>query len=328
MPFVYEILPEEFSQGSTFGRGFNTKVISLDNDAEYRVARSQTGRRRYTVNLNIWSRDELYELYKFYIAVARGTLNSFLMKDWFDYASTTKGTTFDSITTAFDQDAERIGASNRWRVRKAYQFGSATNYQLVQYLVPGKVKCSIDNVEYPEGIHWTVDTLNGTITVDLEAFEFPVDTVRCGYEHYVRVRFEKEVDSLFQVALHGTDTAELPSISLVEDITPVGWSQDYPMGGARAISLVTFDRPVLNQFYGRVWYCSPQSSGTGVTVPSLTSATAKAGGPHFVVYNGSSTYQMTIWNDEGASLAVLDPASCCTLWIGLHPSGGLVWICA
>jgi uncharacterized protein (TIGR02217 family) len=327
MSFINEVLPDTFAQGSSFGRGFDTKIVSLDNRAEYRLPRNATGQRRYTINLNVWGTDELYELYKFYVAVARGSLNSFLMKDWFDYASTTSGTLVYQSTTAFDQPTEQRDTTE-WHIRKAYTFGGEQLLQAVPHIVPDSVKVSINGTEYGPGTYYVVDDLAGVIFTSVPPGETSVASVRCGYEHYVRVRFETDVDQLFQIAIHGTDTAELPNVSLIEDLTDYDWSQDWPMGGAREQTLTAINRPRLSQLYGRLWYCTPTGSGQGVELPSLTTPTAKAGGPHFMVFNASVSFSMNIYNDGGTIVKTILPDSGCELWIANHPSAGLTWVCA
>jgi uncharacterized protein (TIGR02217 family) len=328
MAFINEVMPTYFSQGSAFGRSFDTRIVNLENLAEYRLARNPLGRRRYTVNLNLWEREQLYELYNFYIAVARGSLNSFLFKDWFDYASTPDGVAGEGATyttTAFDQNCEDR-TNNRWLIRKAYTYGSQTVQQHVPHVITSTVKCAINGVQYGPGTYWTVNPIEGTIDVTLPPAVVVITSVQCGYEHYVRVRFEKDVDNLFQVALHGTDVGELPSVSLIEDVTNFDWSQDAPMGGGIHKDLVDYSRPTLNQLYGRVWHCTPLEAGCGVVLPSVVSAVAKAGGPHFVVFNASASFTMGIYDEEAVLHATIPTQSCATLWLAPNASGALEWI--
>lgn len=321
-------MPTFFSQGTAFGRSFDTKIVNLDNLAEYRLARTPTGRRKYTVNLNLWEREELYQLYNFYIAVAKGSLNSFLFKDWFDYASTLDGVAGEGATynvTAFDQDCEDRG-NFRWLIRKSYSFGGQSVQQHVPHVIASTMKVAINGVEYGPGTYWTVNEVEGTIDVTYPPAVIQILSVQCGYEHYVRCRFEKDVDNLFQVALHGTDMGELPSISLIEDVTNFDWSQDAPMGGGIHQDLVAWSRPRLNQLYGRVWHCTPFAAGTGVELPNPLSVVAKAGGPHFVVFNSDGVLSMGIYDEEGALKATVGPQSCAVLWLAPNSSNVLEWV--
>jgi hypothetical protein len=198
----------------------------------------------------------------------------------------------------------------------------------VPFIKADSFKCAINGVAYGPGTYWDLNFLEGTVKVTNPPSVIVVTSVTCGFENYVRVRFEKDVDNIFQVALHGTEVGELPSVSLIEDLTHFDWSQDYPMGGGIFRELPTFSRPTLNAFYGRVWYCLPLGIGCGVEVPSLISDIAKAGGPHFVVYNSSMAYDVGIYDEEGTLLATVDFNSCATLWIAPNSTGALEWVFA
>ncbi len=320
MTYRPEILPDEYAQGSAFGMGFDTRVVELRNGWEQRVQR-HSGRRRYEVNLNIWSTDKLFELYSFFQAVGKGALNSFKFKDWFDYATTEDSVTHNGNATSFDDHAAQSAGGRTVRLTKRYSFGNESHVRFISKLKANTVRMGIGGVEVPS-VDWTLDAEAGLVTF---GDAFPVGSPTWGGEFYTEVRFEEDTDQLFQIALLGKDTGELPSIGLIENLTDYGWSQDFPAGGGHAVTLPILGQKELNQFLGRVWYVTSVDSSSGVVLPDLFET--RPGGPHFLVFNGNASLNINVYDAfQGNIVATIPALQALEIWILINNAGDLAWV--
>lgn len=316
MTYKAVFMPDQYAQGSTFGIGFDTRIVALESQYEDRSSRGN-GRRRYNINLDVWSTAQLYELYKFYMAVGRGALFSFKFKDWLDYATTSDGVTHNGeVVTGFDNPLQLI-SGRTYRLIKTYfsQGETITRFlrkvNQVSFLTAVNGGLTNDYVlDHEEGIVTFGDT-------------FAINQATFGCEFYTQVRFTKESDDAFEIALLGKNTGSLPSVSLIEDLTPHGWSQEWPAGGAIARVMSPATEMDLNQFFGRVWHVTPADAISFVVLPELLDA--KAGGPHFLIFNASA-FVLGVKDDAGVSIATISSLGSVDVWIGVDASDDLFWV--
>lgn len=317
MTYRNEVLPEEYAQGSSFGIGFDTRIVELESGSEHRVMR-HNGRRRYSVNLDIWGTDKLFELFEFYTAVANGALHSFKFKDWLDYATTEDAVTHNGQTTSEFDYALQFVAGRTYRTVKTYSFGNETYTRFLRKLVDdATLKFAVNGAQTMD---YVIDTEEGLVTFGGSFF---ISTATWGGQFYTVVRFAEDTDELFNINLLGPDNGELPSIQLIEDITDYGWSQDFPAGGAHAVVLPTEGSVVLNQFLGRVWSVTTIDVLSRVILP--TKLDARAGGPHFFVFN-SGSFNFDIHDDNDVYMVTLGPDNGIDFWLGADVNGNVFWI--
>lgn len=318
MSYLAKILPDIYAQGSTFGAGFDTRIIQLESGHEHRTARSGL-RRRYEVNLNIFSTDDLYQLYLFYVAVARGALNAFKFKDWLDYATTISGVTHnDEDITEFD-NALQFAGGRTYRLVKTYQSQGESFTRFLRKPRLGKVLFAVNGAPT---VDYVLDSEEGLVTFGGALGAIATATFGC--EFFTQVRFTKDTDDAFEIALLGPDTGELPSISLVEDLTEHGWSMEFPAGGSFVRVLPADSGIVLNQHLGKLWHIEPVDNLSYVKLPDLFQA--RAGGPHFLVFNGSLTFTLNMLDQGDLNIGTIPALGSVELWIAVDTAGDLLWV--
>lgn len=309
-------MPDKYAQGSSFGIGFDTRIVTLENNHEERTARG-IGRRRYTVNLDIWSTEDLYELYRFYVAVGQGALNSFRFRDWLDYATTSDGVTHNGQSvTAFDMPLQFVGGRT-YRLVKNYNYGLESYSRLLHKVDVGTALFSRNGNQTSD---YVFDQEAGIVTFGGVG---TISTAQFGCEFFTQVRFTKETDEAFEIALLGKDTGSLPSVSLIEELTEHGWSQSWPAGGAIARDLPLLGDTTLNQALGRVWHIVPHDNSSSASLPDLLEA--KAGGPHFLIFNGSDSFPLLIKDPDGNTVMSLAPLTGVDAWVGVNTNDDLYW---
>lgn len=317
MTFRPETMPDIYSQGSSFGLGFDTRITALDSGAEERLSRSP-GRRQYEVNLSIWDTAQLMELYKFFLAVARGSLHSFRFKDWLDYATTEDGVTHNGNAVSSTDDVLQLVSGRTYRLTKTYTFGNESYTRNLRHI---KLNTFVMQRNGADTMDYVLDDVNGLVTIGGTA---SITSATFGCEFYTQCRFGDDTDKNFQIALYGKDTGELPSVQLIEDVTDYGWSQDFPAGGAFARTLPPNGFLELNQALGRVFWVQPVDAISVVRLPELTEA--RAGGPHFAIFNASGSFNLTVQLPDGTPFATLVPFAMVEAWIGVNAAGDLVWL--
>lgn len=314
-------LPEKFSEGSQFGPGFATRIIALDSLAEHRIGRGpDAGRRTYSLERGIDSKDSLYELYEFYIA-RQGALNSFRLKDWLDYTTTPTGTTHGPTDAAVAFDDEDLVLVDGSPVEGPYQFvkryvsGPTTVVRTLRRLVSGTAKVGDGTGELVAG--FTLDLINGQVTFD----SAPTGQVTGGCQFDVVARFSEETDRAMLVAIRAIDTGDLPEIRCVEDVDPVSVSQDFPYGGAKNHGDIAA-HVTLSVFDGRFQRVEPTTTGKNLVLPATDDL--PTGGPYFTLSNGG-TQTVTLKDSGGTTVTTITAGSTKEVWLGLNAAGTKTW---
>jgi uncharacterized protein (TIGR02217 family) len=82
----YEILfPEDISYGAVGGPAWNTSIVKRSSGHEQRIQRWSAPLWAFDVSKNLRTQSDMDSVYSFFLAVAMGSANSFLFKDWADY---------------------------------------------------------------------------------------------------------------------------------------------------------------------------------------------------------------------------------------------------
>jgi len=276
-------LPETYSKGSTFGPGFNTKVVELRAGPARAVQFWPNGRRRFEVSRGIASIDDLYTLYGFYLA-REGRANTFRVKDWLDHATTATGTTYrpsDDAVTATDELLVEL-TSTTYQMVKRYVSGPTTKLRNLTHLVDGTVKISEDDVETTTG--WSVDLISGVVTFS----SAPSGTIKGGCEFDVHARFSREADEFFGIALEALDVGNLPTITVEEELATAAFNHELDRGGSFDHDDMQDADVQLNAAGALLNVFQPGVASLKVILPDTTDL--PEGGPWFVLTNrGSET---------------------------------------
>ena len=281
------VMPDEFSQGSAFSIGYDTRITVLESGVETRMARYRPdGRRRYNVLRGIAKKSLILQLYEFYI-LREGALNSFKFKDWFDHATNTTRTLFqptDPPVTENDSDLTLI-TGRAFQMTTTYQDVANSVVRPLTKIVPGTALISVN------GSATTLFTINNETGVVTIAESLGIITqISGGCEFRTVVRFADNTDEAFTVAMQATDgTQSLPGFDLIEDISASTVSQDYQYGGTVSYVAPTTDIRIT-EISGRLQLFSgvTQAGVLGILPPTLD---IPRGGPIFIVHNSVTSTQ-------------------------------------
>lgn len=308
------ILPDEFSQGSVFAVGFDTRINQLENGQEFRLARGLPwGRRRYSLLRGVARPEDIQELYKFFI-MRQGALNSFKFKDWNDYASNTTGAThrpnIDDPITATDQALVATTGNRTYQLVKRYTDSIRTITRVIMKPIAGTFITSVNGSPTTD---YTLDPETGIVTYD--ASLDPITTVTAGFEFYTTVRFAESTDKSFEVLMRDTfQSNELPGIELVEELYPSTVSQDYQFGGATSIEGLSTDIRIT-EVNGRLQCLQPLSGSLSARLPNAFDT--PLGGPIVVLHNLSVSNDIEITTSSGDALVTLEAGQTLQFFLGV-----------
>ena len=315
-------LPPKFTKGSGFGAGYDVRVTVLqDSKTEHRSLRSPpAGQRRYNLGRGLSGLDDLFVLYEFFLA-RNGSLNSFRLKDWLDYATTTYGTTHrpdDDPIAHDDEDMVLIDATLRqYQCVRRYERGEANEVtRTIQKLVQGQVKVGDSTGLLSSG--FTIDHETGIITFDAT----PTGTPTWGGEYDTPARFTEETAQLFQVAIEAMDAGAAEDIGCIEDPNPTAVPQDRPPGGAtnHGDPAANITWSPLNGLFQRF---EPTTTGKKILLPDETGMPLG----RLAIFENAGTQTMEIEDNEGTD--VLNPFSTGTvieLFCVLNASSNRIWV--
>jgi uncharacterized protein (TIGR02217 family) len=318
------VLPETFSQGSTFAVSYDTRITALESGVEQRLARYRPeGRRRYTLLRGIASTDAIVELYEFFI-LRQGALNSFKFKDIQDYATNATRTTHrpNDVAVAGTDQVLTLVFGRTYQMVTRYIDSVRTIVRPITKIIPGTLLVEVNG---SPTIDFTVDNETGYITIG--AALGVITSVTAGCEFYNVVRFAETTDKSFNTAMLATsETQELPGIELVEDVSSSTVSQDYQYGGSYALDAVTADI-TLSEINGRVQTFKIDAAVQAILPPVLD---IPAGGPIFSIENSvSSGFSLEVVTAVFTSVIFIAPGTSFEFFLGVAPVSGIkVWIAA
>ena len=282
------VMPNTFSLGSQFTVGYDTRITTLENGIETRMSKyAPQGRRRYSVLKGIAAATDILALYEFYM-LRQGALNSFKFRDWMDYATNPTRETFSpegqtNPVTAFDSVLSPI-TGRTYQMVSIYQDSARTLTRPILKVQPNTEKIAVNGVEIVSP-NYTINY--ESVQVDIAAAVGEINSVTGGCQFIVPVRFAESTHEAISVAMQATDdTQSLPGFDLVEDIDPLGVSQDYQYGGSHFYTNVTGNVRLL-EVQGRLQSLQTASANAGAILPQ--SFNIPAGGPIFVIHNASTS---------------------------------------
>lgn len=207
MSFHEVRFPTSLSFGAIGGPERRTEIVTLTNGFEERNTPWAHSRRRYDAGLGLRSLDDVEELVAFFEA-RQGQLFGFRWKDWSDYKSCSASgeiTALDQLIGEGDEEA------TSFPLKKAYPSGAECYYRTIAKPVTGTVKAAVGGVEMLEGVHFTVDTVAGTINF-AEAPPIGAE-IRAGFEFDVPARFD--IDRIY-TSVASFRAGDVPNVPVVE----------------------------------------------------------------------------------------------------------------
>ena len=316
------VLPGKYSEGSVYAVGFDTRVTEIENGQEERMVRyAPGGRRKYQIARGISMAADVQELQRFFIARA-GAANSFKFLDVMDHSTTPSKRTFpfsDEVPTNLDTVAQFISGTSYQCVTK-YDDGQGhivTRPVTKLKTDENPVRVANNGVSVPD-IDLDADPETGILTLNPS---LGLQTVTWGGDYYTPVRFSQATDEAFRVSMPSSQSVQsLPSVELVEEISPAIVSQDYPFGGAYTwvptLGAITYQVTPIN---GRFQTIVSPNSGAFFALPTLLDM--PEGGPLVVIRNVSLTENLVVTNSDLTVIATIAPFATMEFWVGRFGSG-------
>jgi uncharacterized protein (TIGR02217 family) len=150
------LFPEDISYGAVGGPAWNTSIAKRSSGHEQRIKRWSTPLWMYDVSKNIRTQSNMDSVYDFFIAVAEGSYNSFLLKDWADY--TVLAADGRLGTTA-------VGTGEpTYQMYKRYTYGARTFDRAIKKPKASSISVYRGGVLQTETTHFTFDTTTGIVT--------------------------------------------------------------------------------------------------------------------------------------------------------------------
>ncbi len=320
MPYHNIVFPETISQGSSFGLGYDTRVLELENGLENRLPRMVAwGRRRYNIARGIASRVEARQVLQFY-KLRQGALYSFKIKDWSDYATTASGyVDATNAVTPFDQSLQLISGSN-YQCVITVSDSAASVTRPIKKLIPGTLRVAVNGTEKFSPADYNVDTETGVVTLNTAGGALV--NVTAGFQFYTVVRFATETDQNLDLVLQATQSsASVPDILLIEDVDDTVVSQIFPSGGTYTSTVAGSSYAMLSQLNGRFQVWNFNAGSSGLKLPPLEDIPT---GHIFSLYiaDGVSTHQHVLKTYNNTSICYLEELAFVHVYCG-YDTGGL-----
>ncbi len=207
MAFHEVRFPANLSFGSVGGPERRTEVVTLANGYEERNSPWAHARRRYDAGVGLRSLDDIEQLVAFFEA-RQGQLNAFRWKDWSDYKSCppSRDASFEDQEIALGD-----GKTVTFQLVKMYRSGPQGYARPITKPVAGSVKLGVDRIALAEDVHYTVDTEEGTVTLNVApAIGVPI---HAGFEFDVPVRFDTD---RIQTSVASFQAGDMPAVPVIE----------------------------------------------------------------------------------------------------------------
>lgn len=197
--------PDDISQGSRGGPGFNTNVIEIKSGHEQRNQNWSYPRFRYDVAYGLKRQDDLETIIDWFVAMA-GRTHGYRYKDHLDYKSVhTDQTVADTDQTLGTGD----GSETDFQLIKTYTKSAVSQTRKISKPVSGSVVVSLDDVG--QGSGWSVDTTTGIITFSSAPGSGVV--VKAGFQFDVPCRFDVD-EIMISIDDYKLGAAQIPIVEL------------------------------------------------------------------------------------------------------------------
>jgi uncharacterized protein (TIGR02217 family) len=292
------IFPTRLSTGSRRSLRFNTAIVRHDGGAETRIPRYTQPLLRFTLEDNLRTQADAYDLVEFFWA-RQGATYGFRFRDWGDYATTSSGSTAQGESVAAtdaklvrvsDEDTGSVGdgSSTQFQLAKQYTSGATVRWRNITKPDASTVKIALNGVVQSSG--YTLDDTTGVVTFS-SAPGAGVE-VRWGGEFYVPCRFSAETDNDGLVSSAEDFNANTFSQVVVEEIRGEIAMAEVPNPGGSA----TFDPMAadvqLGIGTGRAILVDPDQAGRSLLLPGTQYLGAGIG--HFYIKNLSASYTVAL----------------------------------
>lgn len=315
--------PTNISYGSSAGPGHDVSVIVTDSRQEERINRGGPAQRRYDAKYGIKNADQVYELQKF-ILCREGSTYGFRFRDWTDYSSGANGV--GAIAFGDQPLGVGNGVQTQFQLTKTYSDTASTKVRVIRKPIHGEViggstwnvLIGVDGSNVTSG--WTVNTTTGIVTFTSAPSMGAVITA--GFLFDVPCRFGIELNEGSMISLTSFEVQEIPSIPIVEELSPVVSPDSVHQGGAKTHD-ATANTISITALEGRVHVFSP-SANANVNLPDFTSMSP--GGPWFVIVNQSPSFTLTVRNSLLSTVFTLAAGSVGQLFLAIDGSGNKYWV--
>ena len=209
MSFHEVQFPTDISRGATGGPERRTEIVVLGSGHEQRNSRWADSRRRYDAGIGVRHLDHVATLLSFF-EERRGQLYGFRWKDHTDFKSSLPGQAISPL----DQDiGTGDGAELSFQLQKRYGAVFAPYHRTVSKPVSGTVRIAVDGAELDEGTQFTVDTINGLVTIDAGSTPAVGQIVTAGFEFDVPVRFDSD---RLEINVASFEHGSVPDVPVIE----------------------------------------------------------------------------------------------------------------
>lgn len=297
MAFHDALFNEDIDYGYEGGPGFQTIIQQTASAHEYRIARASQGRHRYSIDMSLLSGEEWAEVRKFAFE-RRGSLHSFRLKDWLDFASTESGQLDDAVTNIDQYLGDGDGTTTQFQLRKVYERDAINPYyRPITLPKAGTVVVAVDG----STAAFTLSNPGGVVTLSAAPTEGAV--VTAGFQFHVPVRFGQDVDAWLRARWSDANNIEFSRASMIEVLNEVETVERHDPGGSQheAISSDFTISAGMPYFISRT-----------VTVANvncfLPPPDRLVGGVIYCVHNhADSTHDITILDDAGGAVSSAIP---------------------
>ncbi len=320
MGFHEELLDPTISLGSTFGPGFKHSVIEMVNGQQEATSYMTQARHRFDFVKQVMKTKTQGPLKSFYLAVAHGLSNGFLVKDWSDYMTTQHGSEIGEGAVAVSATDQTFGfgdgSTKVFQLYKRYISGAYSYVHTIRKPVSGTVLISHNNVTQSSG--FTIDYTTGEVTYSTAPALGVV--LKWGGHFYVPCKFDKEIDDLLEMSIDEWD-ANSASIPASEIVNPLPVDEDYDYGFS---STLQFGANInLQKGHGRFLRLDPTAGSLRAYLP--LKANVKGGGAHFYLENVGSNAVAIYDRDLDSSIVSLSAGGNKTVLLGLNSAGAKAW---
>lgn len=203
-------LPEKWSKGSSGGAMFNTRKVPTEGGKIDRERRWLNPKWQYEIAHNIKSPTDMAAIRAFHLARG-GSYESFLFKDWIDYASTVSGDTRAAAVTMLDQPlGTGDGVTKTFSLIKRYSDAVGHYDRPILWPVDGTLRVAKNGVLVGSGV--SVNRGTGIVTFTVAPAAAVVLTA--GFEFDVPVHFEED---FFSASWDTINSQSAGSIALIEE---------------------------------------------------------------------------------------------------------------
>ena len=292
--------------GSTGGPQYRTDITTNSAAATEAVSRWSTGKHLYSLRHDIRSHADIYTVLNWWHA-HKGAALGFLIKDFFDYATTADGATLaDGIGAAAPAHGDQFigsgdGVKTDFQLYKTYTAGSFSTVRNITKPKSGTVLVGLDTGSGPvnQASGWSVDYSTGILT--FSTAPDPGDGVYWGGEFRVPVRFTKEAQETLQQASVALKVSGIRRLNCEEIVNATEVADPVFRGGYQDLGAISGNASIFAGA-GDTVSVDPQSGSLKVLLPAL-SAFRVDGGPMYKIINNSGSNTITIADSTGTNIA-------------------------